>query len=192
MGIEFELKYRATPQVQQALLAAISGTRQQYRMETTYYDTPEGALSARYYTLRRRIENETSVCTLKFPAQDQGRGEFELECDTIEKAIPELGRLSGTDLAQLTKDGVVPVCSAAFDRTAITFTWQDATLEMALDKGSLSGGGQTVPLCEVEIELKAGSREAARSCGAFLAAAYGLIPEERSKFRRALALAKGE
>jgi len=192
MGIEFELKYRATPQVQQALLTAINGTRQQYRMETTYYDTPSNSLSQRYYTLRRRMENDTSVCTLKYPVQDQGRGEFELECDTIEKAIPELGRLSGIDLMTLTQEGVVPVCSAAFDRTAITFTWQDATLEMALDQGVLSGGGQTIPLCEVEIELKEVSREAARQCGAFLAAAYGLIPEARSKFRRALALAKGE
>lgn len=192
MGIEFELKYRATPQVQEALLTAFQGTRQQYRMETTYYDTPDDALSQRYYTLRRRMENGTSVCTLKYPAKDQGRGEFELECDAIEKAIPELGKRSGIDLAGLTKDGVIPVCGAAFDRTAITFTWQDATLEMALDRGILSGGGKTVPLCEVEIELKAGSRDAARSCGAFLAMSYGLIPESRSKFRRAQALAKGE
>lgn len=192
MGIEFELKYRATPQVQDALLTAIAGTRQQYRMETTYYDTPDAALSQRYYTLRRRMENESSVCTLKYPAQDQGRGEFELECDTIEQAIPQLSQLSGIDLVTLTKTGIVPVCSAAFDRTAITFTWQDATLEMALDRGTLSGGGRTIPLCEVEIELKEGSREAARNCGAFLAAAYGLIPESSSKFRRALALAKGE
>ena len=56
----------------------------------------------------------------------------------------------------------------------------------------LTGGGIDLPLCEVEVELKAGDRQIAMQYAANLAIAYGLETESRSKFRRSLALAKGE
>ena len=45
---------------------------------------------------------------------------------------------------------------------------------------------------QVEVELKSGCEEAAEAYARDLAERYGLVPEESSKFRRALALAKGE
>ena len=65
MGIEFELKYRATPAQQAALLERFGGQGRAISMETTYYDTPDRYLSARHITLRRRMENNVSVCTVK-------------------------------------------------------------------------------------------------------------------------------
>ena len=65
-------------------------------------------------------------------------------------------------------------------------------LELALDRGVLTGGGREIPLCEVEVELKSGSREAVLAFAKELAQRFDLAPETRSKFRRALALAKGE
>ena len=65
-------------------------------------------------------------------------------------------------------------------------------VELALDEGVLSGGSREVPLCEVEVELKSGSREAAVIYATQLAVAYGLKQEKGSKFRRAKALAEGE
>ena len=70
--------------------------------------------------------------------------------------------------------------------------FEGAQLELALDKGCLLGGGKEVPLCEVEVELKSGSEDAAVGFGVILARQFGLIPQKKSKFRRALALAKGE
>ena len=193
MGIEFELKYRATPEQLAAISAAVTGQTQLFSMHTTYYDTPDNALSARHYTLRQRWENQTSVCTLKYPAADDGRGEIELAATQIEDAFPELCKLSKLpDLPALVQNGVVPVCGAKFNRTAITLTLPDATLELALDSGILYGGNREQPLCEVEVELKAGDRTTARAYGVLLAARYGLVPEQASKFRRALGLARGE
>lgn len=193
MAIEFELKYSATAEQQAAILAATDGPEQHFQMQTTYYDTPDGALSQRHITLRRRMENQRSVCTLKTPSESGGRGEFELECPDIETAIPELCKLSGrSDLRTLLHDGVIPVCGARFTRTAKTIEQTDCTLELAVDRGVLTGGGKEIPLCEVEVELKAGTRESACMYAAALAAIHGLIPENRSKFRRALALYKGE
>lgn len=193
MGIEFELKYKATPQVLQKLSAAFSGQEQRFSMRTTYYDTPSGAFSARKCTLRRRMENDVSVCTLKTPGDGLGRREWEVACDHIEEAIEKLCKLGAPEeVLSLAKEGLQPICGARFTRIAKTIAYGKSVLELALDEGVLTGADRQIPLCEVEVELKEGTRE---SCLAFadgLAETYGLQPEESSKFRRALALYKGE
>ena len=193
MGIEFELKYRATESLLDAINQTFTGPEQRFSMETTYYDTPAGALSQRLYTLRRRMENDLSVCTLKAPVRGLGRGEWELPCHRIEDAIPELCKLGAPeDLPALTAEGIIPVCGARFLRIAKTLALPEATVELALDRGTLHGGGKTLPLCEVEVELKSGTPEACAAFARQLAAAFGLTPEHHSKFRRALALYQGE
>ena len=193
MAVEFELKYSCAAESLQLLRADLPGQERQYAMSTTYYDTPTGDLSAKFYTLRRRQENDISVCTLKIPAADGARGEFEVECGAIEDAVPMLCKLSGiADLEELAAEGLQPVCGADFHRSAFTLRWNGATLELALDRGKLTGGSRELPIFEVEVELKEGDPQAARSYAALCAAAYGLTPEKRSKFRRALDLAKGE
>ena len=192
MAVEFELKYTATPAALAAIEASMNTTATHYNMQTTYYDTPEKDLSARHITLRRRMENETSVCTLKAPAE-VGRAEFELECDSIENAIPELCKLANLEeLPRLLEKGPVPVCGAQFTRQAFPVNFEGATVELALDKGVLLGGGRQLPLCEVEVELKDGAVDKAVAYAATLAVQYGLEPEKRSKFARAMDLAKGE
>ena len=187
MGIEFELKYRATPEIQEKLKE--TGSFQRISMETTYYDTPSGALSARFFTLRRRLENGVSVCTLKAPAGKLARGEWETECGSIREAIPELCKLGcPQELPLLTEEGLVAVCGARFTRWASAVEWDGALLELALDQGVLFAGEKEIPLCEIEVELKEGSREQAVAYAKILAQSYGLVPEAGSKFRRALAL----
>ncbi len=194
MGIEYELKFRATGETLAAIAAEYSHyPSMQFKMETTYYDTPSGALSQRHYTLRRRMENGKSVCTLKTPATGLGRNEIELECGNIEDAIPAFCAAGAPeDFAPLVQEGVIAVCSAKFHRTAITLLLEDCTLELALDSGTLTGGNKTIPLCEVEVELKKGEPASADLFAKMLAIQFGLLPETYSKFRRALSLYKGE
>jgi inorganic triphosphatase YgiF len=191
MGIEFELKYRATEEAQAAILAATEGNWQTIAMETTYYDTPAGSLSARKCTLRRRYENGKSVCTLKTPAPGGARGEWETEDAAIELAIPKLCKLADPQLLPVLEgEGIIVVCGARFTRKCVTLDIGGTEVELALDAGVLLGGGKEIPLCELEVELKSGSREAAAAFALALAQKYGLQPEEKSKFRRALDLAK--
>ena len=193
MGIEIELKYRANPEQQQAVLKACRGIPHSISMETTYYDTVERQLSARKITLRRRLENGVSVCTLKTPAAGNARGEWDCLCETIEDAITELCKLADReDLLQLLQAGVIPVCGARFTRQAVDIQTSNFMAELALDQGVLLGGGREVPLCEVELELKSGNPDAMREYMTLLAGAYGLKPERKSKFRRAMELAEGE
>lgn len=190
MGKEFELKFRADEE-KIAAIAAKYGDFTSISMETTYYDTPAKDLSALHWTLRRRYENGTSVCTLKTPAPGGARGEWETECPDILSAIPELCKLGAPiQLVAYTIDGVEQVCGAKFTRLAKTLELKECTVELALDRGCLMGGGREEPLREVEVELKDGREEAAIAFAAALAEEFGLVPEHGSKYRRALALAQ--
>ena len=192
MGREVELKYAATEAVL-AALAAQYGPCRQVRMETTYFDTIDGALSARRMTLRLRQENDAQVCTLKTPLPDGSRGEWECPATDLESGIAALLALGAPqELKTLATGGVVPVCGARFTRLAANVPTADGVAELALDKGVLLGGGTERPLCEVELELKSGSENALLDLAKTVAAAYDLNAERDSKFRRALALAQGE
>ena len=189
MGTEYELKFRADPETLRSVLTTFPARWQTLTMETTYYDTPDRALSGRRYMLRRRLENGVSVCTLKTSGQGNLRGEWEVACDSVTEVVPELCKLGCPgDLTDLCAGGLVSVCGARFTRKAGTLTFPDCTVELALDQGVLFGGGKEVPLCEIEVELKSGDRSAADSIARQLADIYGLEPEEQSKFARALAL----
>ena len=192
MATEYEWKFQATPETLDGIDRAFPEPGNTIAMETTYFDTPTGALSARHYTLRRRLENGQSVCTLKTPA-GAARNEWELACDSIEKAIQMLPALGcPEDFSDLVKEGVMAVCGAKFTRIAKTVTFPEGTVEIALDAGILMGGNRETPLCEVEVELKNGD---VRFCDLFakaLATRFDLKKEEKSKFRRALDLYRGE
>lgn len=193
MGIEFELKYRASDSVLRRMRQQIPGAEQTFHMQTVYYDTAAGSFSRKKCTLRRRMENGKSICTLKAPAPGHGRREWETECDTIENALTGLlAQGAPEDILSMARVGLIPICGAAFTRIAKTLTYQGALLELALDSGVLTGGGREQRLGEVEVELKSGSQEACVAFAQALTRHYHLQPEPKSKFRRALALYKGE
>ncbi len=191
MGREFELKYRAGSEQISAIREKF-GSFEQISMETAYYDALDRALSARRWTLRRRLENGRPVCTLKTPLPDGSRGEWDVETDAIEEAIPELCKLSGSrELLLLTAPGLTVRCGARFTRLARTITANGFSVELALDEGVLLGGGKELPFAEVEVELKSGSELAAVAFANALAAEFSLVPEAKSKVRRAQDLADG-
>lgn len=192
MGREFEKKYRASAD-------ALEAVRERYgpfaaiTMATTYYDTPGRELSRRKWTLRRRQENDRFVCTLKTPLPDGSRGEWETFCDSIEDAASDLIAAGAPEaLEALVSGGLEPVCGVRFLRLARQIHWQDASLELALDSGELLGGGRAAPFREIEVELKAGSDQAAADFGAALCRTFHLAEEPESKFQRALKLARQE
>ena len=192
MGREFELKYQASAAVLDAIARQYPGLHR-IEMETSYFDTPDGALSRQHMTLRLRRENTLSVCTLKTPLPDGSRGEWECTADTMEDGIARLLQLGAPAiLRELTADGVQVSCGARFIRLAGAVATADGTAELALDRGVLLAGHRQAPLCEVEVELKTGSDEACLAFARALTADFDLQPQPESKFSRASALAIGE
>ena len=191
MGVEYELKYRADAEILKSVFTTFPARWQTISMETTYYDTPSGDLSAKRYMLRRRLENGVSVCTLKTSGEGNTRGEWEVKVDSVTEAVPALCKLGcPDDLVSLCEDGLVPICGARFTRRAGLFKLLDCTVELALDEGILFAGSKEIPLCEVEVEHKSGSQSATDALGRQLADIYNLQEEKKSKFARALALYK--
>ena len=193
MGLEYERKYRTDAETLQKIHTSLSEPAYTFQMETTYYDTPDNALSRQKITLRRRYENGISVCTLKTPTGGIGRGEFQTEADRIEDAIPVLCKLSGFEaLETIVTKGLTAVCGAKFTRIARKIVFAGSVLELALDEGFLLGGNKKLPLYEIEVELLSGEPKDADLYGAMLAKKFALQEETESKFRRAMALAKGD
>ena len=161
-----------------------------FEMATTYYDTPDAKLGALHWTLRRRFENGVSVCTIKTPHKGGGRNEFELECDDIVAAIPQLVEMGAPkELLLYAANGIEEVCAARFTRMAGKIVLPGAEAELALDKGQLMGGGNVLPFVEVEVELKSGDLNAVTAYAEKLAKEFNLRPEPKSKYKRALMLA---
>ena len=185
MAVEYELKYRATPEILEQIQADFPGNYTVTEMTTTYYDTPGNYLAKLFWTLRHRREGDMHICTLKTPAGIDGRSEYEWNCEDIHEAIPHLCRQAGSNaLAQLAERGLVETCGARFTRTARMFTAGSTATELALDRGVLVSGEKEEAFAELEVELKGGFREEADIIGLLLSQAYGLQVENKSKFLR--------
>ena len=189
MGREFELKFQADA-------GKIAAIREKYgdfspiSMETSYYDTPDLKLAIHHWTLRRRMENDVSVCTFKRPRDDGSRAEWEVESGSIMEGIMKLCQ-AGADweLMRITAGGLVQTCGARFTRLAATLEIPGGKVELALDEGVLLGRGKQLPFAEVEVELKEGEDEIALAFAKTLAEEFALTEEPRSKFVRAMTLA---
>jgi len=189
MGREFELKFRTDAEVFDKIQMKYQDFTK-ISMETTYYDTSDLKLAFHHWTLRRRMENEVSVCTFKRPHKDGGRGEWEVEAPNIMEGVMKLCQ-AGADweLMRITAGGLMETCGARFTRLAKQIDVPGGKVELALDQGVLIGKGKELPFWEVEVELKEGADEVASDFAKALAEEFRLTAEPKSKFVRAMALA---
>lgn len=154
-------------------------------METTYYDTETGSLSAKKWTLRRRMEDGVSVVTVKTPGdRPHAREEWEIQWDDVLSALPRLVD-QGAPAPLLDIQAVQPICGAAFLRRAVLLSLDGCLAELALDTGKLYRGQREGRISELELELKQGDPSAMLALQKTLTGRYGLREEEKSKFYRA-------
>ncbi len=195
MEIEIKLGPLTAPQAE-ALFADTrrlppGGPVRTIRMQTTYFDTPEGDFSRARQTLRLRQEDGRPVCTFKTALKGLSRLELEYPADTIEQgaalladdpALPE-------DAQQALLGGVLlPVCGARFARRTRLCRTDAAAFQLCLDEGELFCGSRTAPLREIELELSCGDPAVLERLAAELTAAYDVPVCAQSKQQRAMAL----
>ena len=147
------------------------------RMQTTYYDTEDGLLEKNRWMLRLRTENERSVVTMKTPGEGHTHGEWEVESEYLDEALPALAKLGA------------PVCGAKFTRITAPLRLSEKTsCTLCGDLGELTGGGKQELLCELELELQAGEEADVQAFAKTLAERFHLHEQPRSKLQRARAL----
>lgn len=211
MGTELEWKYALPDPALLDEIAACETVRgrtvespRRCHMQSEYYDTPDHLFFRERTTLRHRLEDESSVFCMKAPLRGEQsvgtalcrpspeadphlRGEWETEAADLASALPRLAALGAPVPPADTPLQVL--CRADFIRRAVLLRLDDgSTAELALDLGTLSGATRSLPLCELELELKSGEPAAARAFAESLAARFSLRPEPLSKFARASAL----
>jgi inorganic triphosphatase YgiF len=179
--------------------------RQVQQLHNVYYDTPDQALRRQKVALRVRRQTggepplEQWILTLKTAGVSVGglsqRGEWEA---ALRNATPRLSALQDTPWSTLDPDGTLwPQLAPAFVTTCTRTLWLlrqrgGSVIEVALDVGGIEAGGRRAPICELELELKAGPPEALHVLARRLANAVAVLPGQASKAERGYALARDE
>ncbi len=183
--------------------SALIGRRRPKRQQlhNIYYDTPDHALKRMTVALRvRRIESSGQphwVQTLKIGGASESafsrRGEWETP---IKTGALESAMLIDTPWLDMDGDGSLfqalsPVFTTDFERLSWVVKLQDASMEIALDRGRVLMDGHSTPLCELEIELLEGAPEAVFEAAFQIGLHLNLLPLHMSKAERAYRLAAG-
>ena len=205
--IELKLALPSTdPSVLEALLSRLPllGRRRatRERLHNTYFDTPNDSLNRQRAALRiRRVGNDDRpvwLQTLKMGGSGESalsqRGEWEV---AVPGAALEGDMLTVTPWSQLDPDGALFQALTARFTTDFTRTrWtvrnreDDGVVEVALDLGQIVAGGHSAPICELELELKAGQPTALFEIARQIASAVTVMPLGASKSQRGFALAR--
>lgn len=134
------------------------------RPHTLYFDTPDGLLMREGVALRVRRLGRQWIQTVKGRGGAVGGLHRREETEAVVGGPrPEIAKLPAALLeGALGKTGVFErlgvVFETRFDRLARTVHMTSGTtIEVAFDRGSVIAGERESPICEVELELKAGS-----------------------------------
>ena len=169
-----------------------------------YYDTPELHLARQGLGLRLRRQGDTWVQTVKFvpattssssldnDAEASSRGlhtRVEIEHVTATQAL-ELQHIEHAPMRDfLTSASIAPVLQPVFTTRIQRTQWhipcpKNGMAELALDIGTIECNTHTMPVSEVEIELKQGALEVLLPIVQTLQQAMALSPQPYNKAER--------
>lgn len=166
------------------------------RLETRYYDTPEGDLAARGISLRRRAAGAREIQTVKRKNAEGvvARDEWERVMEPGE-SFPALTGACDVDVLLTTMAGRLrPTVEMDVDRWACSFPFRASVLEIAVDMGVSKVAGQTgegAPcfLGEAELELVSGEPGDLFAAARLVLVNTGLRLHAKSKLETAKAAA---
>ena len=166
MATELEIKLTLSESAQQQALSWLLSLPQAERgghktLINRYFDTPDAALNQARAALRVRQAGDRYIQTLKtrgeFVNGAHNRQEWEWELSGPDL---DLSLLAQTPLHnQIDLANLQLAFETNFQRQEIMLTDGNNDIEVAVDAGHILGGGRTLPLHEVEFELKAGDAD---------------------------------
>ncbi|WP_354128726.1 CHAD domain-containing protein [Bradyrhizobium sp. i1.15.2] len=180
--------FNAAPVI--ATNARNKGTRK--HLKSVYYDTPERTLRRNGLSLRVRQSGARFVQTVKTDAVDDPlrRGEWEASVPSLAPdlalAVPFIPeKLRG----HLEAQPLEAVFTADVHRHARLIELPSGAVEIAFDRGELTAGDRSLPVNEIELELKSGSAGAIYEIALRLAEHGDVKPSIRTKSARGFDLA---
>lgn len=165
------------------------------KLTSIYFDTDDFVLKNQDIALRVRRDGRNWIQTVKGGGSVQAglhrRDEWEAP---VAHDRPDLTKIDDPALAALfsaeaLRQRLKPVFVTEFTRTAwLLETEAGDRVEMALDRGEIRAGAARAPICEVELELKAGDPAALYEIALELQKSVPLAAENASKAERGYAL----
>ncbi|MBM3606029.1 MAG: inorganic triphosphatase [Alphaproteobacteria bacterium] len=192
---EIELKLQLSPASADQVKAseALPRTWRTVQQRAIYFDTKDRTLAAAGMSLRIRESEDQRVQTIKAPGRSAGglfsRSEWERPVSANNPVIDETTPVQAllAQAGELMRAFEVEVSRRIWD-----FTDGDTRIEVVLDRGTVSAGDRQTPVCELELELKAGSPQAlfdlARTLDGEAAARLGVLTKSERGERLAQAL----
>lgn len=190
--LKFELSAGAAKAVRRHALLSKAGP-QTVSQQSVYFDTDEGDVHKAGFSLRVRRVGDCFTQTVKTNGGAAGlfdRGEWEAP---VERMAPESKTLKQTPLGKYKKldRKVAPLVRCDVERTIWLIERDGSVVEVALDSGTVSAGGEEASFHELELELKAGKATAIFDVAQELGQAVPLKVGVLSKEQRGLMLAEG-
>src|SRR5512147_2163816 len=192
--LKLELDPADVPRIKSApLLAAESlGQSEEQHLISTYFDTPDLALSKAGVFLRVREKDGHYLQTVKaMQSKADLIDRFEWEWE-ISGAAPDLRVVDGTPLHSLLtrarRASLQPLFETRMRRTLRRVAHGGSEIEVAIDEGEIVAGARKVPISEVELELKGGNAAELFSLARALAATLPLRLAIKTKAERGFEL----
>jgi inorganic triphosphatase YgiF len=158
---EVELKFELSPEALEAarrhpMLAEPARGR---FLSSVYFDTPDEALKAAGLALRIRTVDGRHLQTLKGRHEASGVDRDEWEAP-VPRDTPDPAALPDVPAARLVQacaDRLKPVFATEVQRSCWRRQDGEAEVEICLDVGETRAGRLRAPICELELELRAGA-----------------------------------
>jgi triphosphatase len=161
-------------------------------LKSVYYDTPERTLWRNGLTLRVRQNGARFVQTVKTEFRDDPlrRGEWEASVPSMTPdlalAMPFVPEKLRTEIES---SRIEPVFTADIRRHQRMLELPSGTVEIAFDQGVIKAGDRSMPVSEIELELKSGSASAIHELALRLCEHGDVRPSIRTKSARGFDLA---
>lgn len=194
--VEVELKLEYDPADRDRLVASPllgAAGREPKRLVATYFDTPDLQLDKAGYALRIRKDGRRRTQTVKASSSRAAglfvRGEWERPMKGDHPILDARAGPLGELIDAPTLANIAPIFVTDVERRCGPVEWPDATLiEYAIDSGEVRAGARSMPLSELELELKRGAPQALFDLARALNEEVPLRLGVRSKSSRGYAL----
>jgi inorganic triphosphatase YgiF len=200
MAQEIEIKLSVEPEHARRLWDVLArhhhGKPASRRLFSAYYDTPDRRLQSDGVVLRLRREGNRWIQAVKSAGIAAGglyqRAEHETE---VPAQLPSFPAMIDAGFGKLvadkqTREALQVAFTTEVRRSSTLIRPRPGTIiEISLDRGAIAAGERREPICEVELELKAGETDALFDLALEIARGLPARLDNRSKAQRGYALA---